>query len=286
MDKRVRVTVLIDDLAGKLRNIRAHHGLSFLFDIEYPGGNTFKLLFDTGTNGHDLLNNMQVLDIDPDEIDASVISHKHHDHSGGLPQILEFRKKPLTVFTGKDFFVPAFSTNPWKIEGVEYSKSDLENKGAVFVELQSPYEISPDLYISGQFKEVDRHYENIQGYTRIINGVAEKEEQQEEVALYITEEERVHVFSGCSHSGIVNICRDALLKTGKNKIGLIMGGFHFVNSSIASINDNIKELQKLEPLAILAGHCTGFTGLALLFNAFGKHFSRYATSDRFNLIRD
>lgn len=286
MDKKVRVTVLIENLAGKIRNIRAHHGLSFLFDIEYPGGHTFKLLFDTGTNGHDLLNNMQVLNIDPDTIDAAMISHKHHDHSGGLPQLLEVRKKPITVFVGKDFFVPAFSAKPWKIEGVEYSRSELENKGAVFVELQSPYEISSDLFISGKFNQVDPHYENIQGYTRIINGRPEEEHQQEEIALYITEGERVHVFSGCSHSGIVNICRDALLKTDREKIGLIMGGFHFVNSSIATIKDNIKELQKFDPLAVLAGHCTGFPGLSLLFNAFGKRFSRYACSDRFNLIRD
>jgi len=286
MDKKVRVTVLMDDLAGKMRDIRAHHGLSFLFEISYPSGTTFKLLFDTGTNGIDLMNNMGVLDFEVDGIDAAMITHKHHDHSGGLPQVLEKRTKPLTVFTGEDFFVPAFSAHPWKTEGVEYSKSVLETKGAAFVGVQLPFELSPDVFISGQFDTVDRQFENIQGYTRIKNGKPEEEHQQEELALYITEEDRVHVFSGCSHSGIVNICRDALKKTGREKIGLIMGGFHFVNSSVDSIKKNIEALQKHDPLAVLAGHCTGFTGLSLLFTAFGKRFSRYACSDRFNLIRD
>jgi len=286
MDKKVRVTVLMEDLAGKMRDIRAHHGLSFLFEFSYPSGNTFKLLFDTGTNGTDLLNNMGVLGVDPNDIDAAMITHKHHDHSGGLPQILEVRTKPLQVFTGEDFFVPAFSAQPWKIEGVEYSKSELENQGAVFVTIQLPFEISPDVFISGKFDNVDRRFENIQGYTRIKNGKPEEEHQQEELALYITEEDRVHVFSGCSHSGIVNICRDALNKTGREKIGLIMGGFHFVNSSMEAIRENIEELQKHDPLAVLAGHCTGFTGLSLLFTAFGKRFSRFACSDRYNLIRD
>ncbi len=286
MEKKVRVTVLMDDLAGKIRNIRAHHGLSFLFDIEYPGGNTFKLLFDTGTNGTDLLNNMTVLGVNPDDIDAAMITHKHYDHSGGLPQILEARTKPLTVFTGEDFFVPAFSKNPWKTAGVEYSKNELEDKGAVLVEIDEPFEISPDVLISGRFTNIDSRFENIQGYTRIKSGKPQEEHQQEELALYMIEEKRVHVFSGCSHSGIVNICRDALIKTQSEKIGLIMGGFHFVNSSIESIKDNIRELQKHEPLAVLAGHCTGFEGLSLLFTAFGKRFSRYACSDRFNLIRD
>lgn len=286
MDKKVRVTVLMDDLAGKMRNIRAHHGLSFLFEISYPSGNTFKLLFDTGTNGADLVNNMDVLGVEADDIDAAMITHKHHDHSGGLEQVLEKRTKPLTVFTGEDFFVPAFSPHPWKIEGVEYSKSELETKGAVFVGVQLPFELSPDVFISGRFDTVDPQFENIQGYTRIKNGKPEEEHQQEELALYITEEDRVHVFSGCSHSGIVNICRDALKKTGREKIGLIMGGFHFVNASVESIKKNIEMLQMHDPLAVIAGHCTGFTGLSLLFTAFGKRFSRYACSDRFNLIRD
>lgn len=286
MDKKVRVTVLMDDLAGKIRNIRAHHGLSFLFDIQYPGGNTFRLLFDSGTNGQDLINNMRILEIDPDTIDAAMITHKHYDHLGGLPQVLETRRNPLTVVIGNDFFVPSFSINPWKFAGAVYTKAELENKGALFVDIRTPFEISPDLFISGKFKDIDRQFENIQGYTRIVNGEPDEDHQQEEIALYITEDERVHVFSGCSHSGIVNICRDAMRKTGKEKIGLIMGGFHFVNLSMASINDNIKELQTFEPLAVLAGHCTGFTGLSLLFNTFGKRFSRYACSDRFNLIRD
>lgn len=286
MDKKVRVTVLMDDLAGKMRNIRAHHGLSFLFDIQYPGGNSFRMLFDTGTNGEDLLNNMCLLEVDPDTIDAAMITHKHYDHLGGLPQVLTARTKPLTIFIGSDFFVPSFSKNPWKFSGAEYTKAELEKKGALLVELRTPFEISPDLFISGRFNHVDRQFENIQGYTRILNGEPDEDHQQEEMALYLTEGERVHVFSGCSHSGIVNICRDALQKTGKEKIGLIMGGFHFVNSSVDAINENIKELQYFDPLAVLAGHCTGFTGLSLLFNTFGKRFSRYACSDRFNLIRD
>jgi len=286
MDKTIKVTVLMDDLAGKVRNIRAHHGLSFLFDIQYSSGDSFKFLFDTGTNGDDLLNNMKILGVDPNEIDAAMITHKHYDHSGGLPQVLDAREKPLTVFIGRDFFVPAFSANPWKIAGLELSKAQLEQKGAVFVELVSPYEISTDVIISGQFSQVDPHFENIQGFTRLKNGHPDEEHQQEEIALYITEGDRVHVFSGCSHSGIVNICRDALIKTDKKKIGLIMGGFHFINASSATINENIKALQTLEPLSVLAGHCTGFTGLSLLFNAFGKRFTRYACSDRFNLIRD
>jgi 7,8-dihydropterin-6-yl-methyl-4-(beta-D-ribofuranosyl)aminobenzene 5'-phosphate synthase len=46
------------------------------------------ILFDTGANGPMLLENMRRLDIDPASIEAVVISHSHHDHMGGLPQLL------------------------------------------------------------------------------------------------------------------------------------------------------------------------------------------------------
>jgi 7,8-dihydropterin-6-yl-methyl-4-(beta-D-ribofuranosyl)aminobenzene 5'-phosphate synthase len=286
MQKIIKVSVLMDDLAGKMRGIRAHHGLSFLFEIEYSKNNVFRMLFDTGTNGADLLNNIGLMNVDVDTIDAAIITHKHYDHTGGLPEILELRGAPLTVFSGQDMFVPAFMNNPWKEAGIPYTKGSLEEKGACFVEITEPYEIVPDCFISGPIEIFDSKYENIQGFTRIKNGKKDAEKQQEELAFYVVEGDRVHVFSGCSHRGIVNICKDALKKTGKEKIGIIMGGFHFVNSSIDTINMNIEELKKMEPLAVLAGHCTGFSGLAMLFNSFGKRFGRYACSDRFNFIQD
>ncbi len=286
MEKIIKVSVLMDDLAGKMRGIKAHHGLSFLFEIEYSKTNVFRMLFDTATDGTDLLANMRIMGVDLNRIDAAMITHKHYDHTGGLPEILSGRDSPLTIFCGEDLFIPSFGQYPWKDGSIPFSKQMLEEKGANFVELQQMYEIVPECYISGPIEVFDERYENIQGFTRIKNGNKDAEKQQEELAFYIVEEDRVHVFSGCSHRGIVNICKDALKKTGKEKIGIIMGGFHFVNSSIEDIRLNIEALKKMEPLAILAGHCTGFSGLALLFQSFGKRFGRYATSDRFNFIQD
>jgi 7,8-dihydropterin-6-yl-methyl-4-(beta-D-ribofuranosyl)aminobenzene 5'-phosphate synthase len=47
-----------------------------------------RLLFDTGTKGVLLLENMKVLGIDPKSIDEVFISHTHFDHSGGLGALI------------------------------------------------------------------------------------------------------------------------------------------------------------------------------------------------------
>lgn len=47
-----------------------------------------RLLFDTGTKGDMLLENMTSLDIEPGSIDEVVISHDHYDHTGGLSAFL------------------------------------------------------------------------------------------------------------------------------------------------------------------------------------------------------
>lgn len=50
--------------------------------------NNRKILFDTGTNGALLLQNMKSMKIDPTSIDTVFISHSHFDHSGGLSAFL------------------------------------------------------------------------------------------------------------------------------------------------------------------------------------------------------
>lgn len=47
-----------------------------------------QVLFDTGASGSILLHNMERLSLDPGAIETIVISHAHHDHTGGLASLL------------------------------------------------------------------------------------------------------------------------------------------------------------------------------------------------------
>ena len=50
------------------------------------------VLFDTGTKPNILLDNMKKLKISPDDIDEVFISHSHHDHTGGLKELLKLNR--------------------------------------------------------------------------------------------------------------------------------------------------------------------------------------------------
>lgn len=78
----MKITIIYDNESRK-DGLKADWGFSCL--IECHGIN---LLFDTGTNGALLLENMKALGIDPTSIDEVFISHIHFDHSGGLSSFL------------------------------------------------------------------------------------------------------------------------------------------------------------------------------------------------------
>ncbi|MFW6064955.1 MAG: MBL fold metallo-hydrolase [Candidatus Natronoplasma sp.] len=58
------------------------------------------ILFDSGDDGEILLYNMKKMGIDKSSIDKIVLSHEHHDHTGGLYSILE---DSMDVFIPKSF---------------------------------------------------------------------------------------------------------------------------------------------------------------------------------------
>ena len=68
------------------------------------GDETRHLLIDFGYTPEVLLNNMEILQVDPSLIDAMVLSHGHYDHFGGMVGFLQANKgrlkKKLPFYVG------------------------------------------------------------------------------------------------------------------------------------------------------------------------------------------
>lgn len=82
-DEMELLVIYDNEIFQEAKGLRKEWGFSCLIDNGIE-----KVLFDTGGNGSILLGNMEVLGVDPSEIDKLVISHEHWDHNGGLKKLL------------------------------------------------------------------------------------------------------------------------------------------------------------------------------------------------------
>ena len=75
------------------RSLHNEWGLSLWLESE-GAGNTRTLMLDYGYTPDVLLNNMELVGVDPSKLDALIVSHGHYDHFGGLLGFLDkFRDK-------------------------------------------------------------------------------------------------------------------------------------------------------------------------------------------------
>jgi 7,8-dihydropterin-6-yl-methyl-4-(beta-D-ribofuranosyl)aminobenzene 5'-phosphate synthase len=211
----MKLTVVYDN--------EAKHGLKsgwgFSCFIEIPGHN---ILFDTGWDGHLLLDNMRRLSISPGAIDTLVLSHQHWDHIGGVPTFLHMNPDV-------DVYVPSsFSPNLKKeistrggCQGapVSLSKAGIPVNPRLH-DVKAPRQICKDVYTTGEL------------------GTEIKEQ-----SLILDSGNGLYVIAGCAHPGLSAILGAASLFG--NVVGMI-GGLH--DSQEYSL---LKDLQ-----LIGAGHCT------------------------------
>jgi 7,8-dihydropterin-6-yl-methyl-4-(beta-D-ribofuranosyl)aminobenzene 5'-phosphate synthase len=81
----MKITIIYDNPTPTMKGLQSDWGFAAL--VETPDSPT--ILFDTGGNGQILMRNMEILEINPKEIDEVFISHRHHDHIGGLTRFLK-----------------------------------------------------------------------------------------------------------------------------------------------------------------------------------------------------
>lgn len=122
----MKVTIIYDNTAYR-SELEADWGFAVL--VEVP--NTPTTLFDTGSKGKILLDNMAKLNIHPQDIDEVFISHHHYDHVGGLSELLTANPNV------KIYIPPSFHglksnqvvtiKKPTKIHDNVFSTGELEN---------------------------------------------------------------------------------------------------------------------------------------------------------------
>jgi 7,8-dihydropterin-6-yl-methyl-4-(beta-D-ribofuranosyl)aminobenzene 5'-phosphate synthase len=223
----LKFTILYDNYLHE-QGTKPDWGFSCLIE-----GTEKVILFDTGTQPDILLQNVDHLGVDLKKVEQIVISHDHHDHIGGLSDVLD-RNHDVSVYLPVSF---AYEI----VRGVE-------KKDAKVVSVDEPIEICPSVYSTGEM------------------GVQIKEQ-----SLIINTQKGLIIVTGCSHQGIVNILKRAK-KLFDRPIYLVFGGFHLGGMPDAKVEGIIRSFQEIGVAKCGATHCTGDRPIALFKKAFGNNY--------------
>ncbi len=242
----------------------AEHGLSLMISV-YLGEEKHSLLFDTGYTEISIMNNINKLMINPDDIEAIVISHFHMDHTGGINSIVERCKKGVPIFVHPDAFIyPRYMKLPDGRKLIfprTLQEKDLLNKGTKIVKTKQPtYLFNGLVLVSG---EIERLVDFEKGMPNLLlerNGIIEKDIILDDQALIIyLKDKGLIIISGCAHSGIINTINYAKKITNIDTIYAVIGGFHLSGQYFESaIIPTISELKKLDIKVLVPMHCTGW----------------------------
>lgn len=227
----VRITIVYDNTVyDGVDGISGDWGFSALIEIGEQ-----QVLFDTGTKGLLLLENMAALDIDPSLINVIVLSHDHGDHTGGLETLLTVGEA-----TPERIIVLPSVPESTKVKMAGYATVIDAEPGMVIV----PGMISTGELTTGPFPEQAALIETADG---------------------------VIVLTGCAHPGIVEIVK-AAHELSDEPIILTMGGFHLLELNAAQVQAIIGELHALEVQQVAPSHCTGDAAIKAFAEDYGEDF--------------
>jgi len=180
---------------------------------------TARVLFDSGSDPELLLRNLAKLDIDPNSITHTIISHHHADHLGGIYRVA-LRNQAMKVF-----FLDSFPAQTYETAMAV---------GMAPERVTGPREIAPGIYTTGPIGE-----------------------QVSEQALIIDTAEGPVVLVGCSHPGPAAIITAVEQQRGVGSVRLLLGGFHMIRLSEEQVLEEIRGLKALHVQAVAPMHCTG-----------------------------
>ena len=93
------------------------------------------------------------------------------------------------------------------------------------------------------------------------------------MSLYaIVEGGKTWVFSGCAHSGLLNIIDRVECISGSDEVGTLVGGTHLMGRDERYIEQTIDGLRRHAIDLLSPCHCTAFNATKLIWDAFPSSF--------------
>ncbi len=267
----------------------AEHGFSVLVTVQ-SGEKRGTILFDTGLNPRNVLYNIDALEVDVADIQAIVLSHGHADHAMGLSgfvQRLGSRNMPLILHPDAYLERKIILPNGDESYLPPPRKSDLLREHIQVIEEVGPSMLIEEMVlISG---EVTRTTSFEKGFP--VHYAKHDSEwtpdpliHDDQCAILHVRNKGLVIVTGCGHSGIINVIRNAQALTGIQTVYAVIGGFHLTGALFDPIIPaTITALQEINPQYLVPGHCTGWSATHQIARTFPNAFIANSVGTTYHL---
>jgi 7,8-dihydropterin-6-yl-methyl-4-(beta-D-ribofuranosyl)aminobenzene 5'-phosphate synthase len=315
--ERVAITILVDNCADLIVRstdtverytkalLWAEHGFSALIEL---GADGKRVLWDAGASETVLLENARRMGLDLSVLDAVALSHGHHDHIGGLEQVLrlavrmEPRRWPSDVTAeaieawrcGQRLPLlvhPAAFRERWsrRDDGSLQGPSPRpprevwEACGARLILSAEPYELAPGCWTTGtvprhSFEQAGRSSTRV--YREGDTFLPDDLDDDQAIVIHVRGKGLL-ILAGCAHAGIVNTVGHAREISGIDRVWAILGGFHLATADRPEIEQTIDAIDEIDPQLVCPSHCTGLRAMCRFAERMPQAFVRGVVGTRF-----
>jgi 7,8-dihydropterin-6-yl-methyl-4-(beta-D-ribofuranosyl)aminobenzene 5'-phosphate synthase len=274
------VTVAAPPRTDARANLHSEWGLSLFLTSERSSEHR-TLMLDFGYSSPVLLNNIEVIGVDPRKIDALIVSHGHFDHFGGLQGFLNKYRNVLPADVrlyagGEDNFCHRLVGPQNELADFgTLDRRELAAQRVTTVLCETPTVIAGHAFTTGKIARsgIERVLPNTMVEFAMKDGlgcnashylpaemegkIVADEHIHEHATCFNVKDKGLVVISSCGHVGIVNSVRQAQEVSGIRKVHAIMGGFHLGPAPADYLTQVVAEIKKLEPDVLIPMHCSG-----------------------------
>lgn len=245
----MKIITLVENISLD-NKIKSKHGLSFYIETS-----TNKIIFDLGPNDLFYKNACQ-LGVDISDVDTVIISHGHYDHGGGLEEFLKHNDK-AKIYIRESAFNHHVAKVAFLKKQVGLNQKLKDNPNIVFTDNIHHIDERIILFTNDSVSFDSPSNNNL--FVNVDDQVSYDNFYHEQSLIICNGKNNV-LFSGCSHSGIMNIKRTCE-KLIADEVTHIIGGFHTYNPIGKKIDTKyveslIDEMAK-DSIKYYTCHCTG-----------------------------